>query len=785
MKALKITGIVLGVLLGLFVLAAMVVPLVVNVDDYRPKIVAAAEEHLNGKLDLGPLSLSLWGQVKVKIGGFTLSDAKGRKVVAAQDVSLHVPFWSILLGSPAVTFLMKQPELSVWKDRTGKLNVLTLVKGQSVPGTPASRGTPAEPSKGLPKLPGIAVRSKIDIDVEDAVFSYQDEKSGLTSKINDFNLKINDLSLSHPMDMDMWATMDTTLGKTLIVKGPAKMHVDASPKFEAGSFSTATLKATVNLDDLVIQMPGTFEKKKGQAANATLSASTTPQLLTVEKMAATFAAAELDGSGTVSKLDTDPEFNFKFTSNEIPLKPWAELVPLLKEYELGGSASLEATLTGTTEKLGYTANLLVKNVTAKSPQLKAQPVLNGRIHVITDKVDVLEFSMKAPGNELRLAGNVSSFVRPQIQIQVSSTGMDLDQLIRLPAPSSSGTNASAPASAPARGANQPASDFDKMLDPVRTTPMLAGTNATARCNLDFVKIDGVKMTNLVGTMTFRDLTASIASFRMGVWSGVVTASGAVQMRPRTPQYKFNASVAGMELKQAVESQLELFKNTLLGKASFKIEGTGASFNPPAAKGNLNAKGNLSVQNATFATIDIGKIVTEAANRILASVAAKVPALKSSSVKPPASIDSKYSVISSDFTIANGVFNAPNFTAKAEPNRGLDLKGDTMVGIKDYSLKATWEISDTYNLSKLKDVTVDQAGVKVEHILAEGNGPVKLPIQVGGTVFSPQVNYAAVAEALGKVALGNIGKGLQNKAQQELQKKANETLQNFGKKLFGK
>lgn len=673
MKVLKIGGIVVGVLFGLMVLAAIIVPMVVNVDDYRPKIVSAAEEHINGKLELGKLSLSLWGQVKVKVEGFSLADAKGRKVVSVQDVYLHVPFLSLLTGSPTVTFVMKQPELSVWKDASGKLNVLSLVKTQS-PAATTTTTSPTAPgggseTKGLPKLPGIAVRSKIDINIENALLSYRDEKTKLSSQVKDFNVKINDLSLSHPMDMDVWATLDTTLGKTLSVRGLAKMHVDASPKFSGGSFSDATLSAVVTLDDLVIEVPGTFQKKKGVGANATLGASLTPQVFTLEKMTAVFASAQLSGTGNVSKLDTTPDLNLKFSSNEIPLKPWGEMIPALKEYDLGGSASLEAAVTGSIQNMGYSANLLLKNATAKSPQLKAQPVINGRVHVVTDKVDVLEISMKAPGNELRIVGNVASFAKPLVQIQVSSTGMDLDQLINFPQKPKAGAT---PGGAGTSGGNSstkaPQEDFDKLLDPVRINPTIAAVNATARVNMDFVKAYGVKMTGIVGTMTFKDLAASIASFRMGLWSGVVTASGNVQMRPKTPQYRFQASVTGLEIKQAVESQLELFKNTLLGKAGFKIEGTGASFNPDPAKTNLNAKGNLTVTNATFATIDIGKVASEAASKALAGVAAQVPALKSSLLKPPGNIESKYSLISSDFSIAKGVFSAPNFVAKSEPNR---------------------------------------------------------------------------------------------------------------------
>ena len=43
------------------------VPLLIDVDKYRPLIIQKADEQLNGKLELGKLGLSLWGRVKIEI----------------------------------------------------------------------------------------------------------------------------------------------------------------------------------------------------------------------------------------------------------------------------------------------------------------------------------------------------------------------------------------------------------------------------------------------------------------------------------------------------------------------------------------------------------------------------------------------------------------------------------------------------------------------------------------------------------------------------------------------
>jgi hypothetical protein len=185
------------------------------------------------------------------------------------------------------------------------------------------------------------------------------------------------------------------------------------------------------------------------------------------------------------------------------------------------------------------------------------------------------------------------------------------------------------------------------------------------------------------------------------------------------------------------------------------------------------------------------------NKSINDLSAKVPALKNQKLHAPGNIDSKYEFIESDFTIAGGKFSAPNFHAKAEKDHGIDLKGDTQLGLKDYALGAHWLLIDTYNLTKARDLSVNIGGVQVDHILADGNNPVQFPVVVTGTALAPNTNYTAVPEALAKVAMSNIAKATTGHAKAQVQKQLSEQLQkanapapvqnavqDLGKKLFG-
>lgn len=783
MKKLMIA---IGVLVGLFVAAAVIIPLVVDVDKYRPQIVEAANQQINGSLELGKLSLSLWGQIRIEVGGVKVKDSSGKELVGVKDAYFHLPFLPLLSGSPVITFKMNQPLVSVVKNKAGKMNLLSLVKESPKTGTAATTpaapvATPAPATKSAPAaLPGIATRARLGFELRNALVTYKDEASGLSTDIKDLNFILQDVSLSHPTSIELWADLDTRLGKTFLLKGPARLTGKAQPTLKDGKIDSVSLSAKFDMNDVEMAAPGTFEKKKGMATEVELDVTGSEKELKIAKFLAKFFNAEITVKGNVTQLDaSSPVVNVQVNSNEIQFKPWVELVPMLKEFELGGSAKLDANASGPSEKLFYRAKLAFNNLTAKAPKLKAQPKLDGAISIVPDQIESLWVTMKAPGNDLKIQGKLVSFSKPNANFQVTSSGMDLDQLIVFPPPAekskaaSSGSGSASTSTASKSAA--PAQDLDALLDPVRENKMLAGMVANLSIDIKMLKATGVKINDIICRMSFKDLVAGIDQFGMKIFSGSIKADAHLQMKPKMPTYQFNAQVAGLDIAQAVESQMAMFKNTVTGKANFSMNAQGASFNTDPAISRLNAKGNFKVDQAVFATVDVSKMVSEGLGKSLNQLGDKVPALKGKTLGSLPSGGSKYEFISSDFAIIGGKFSAPNFYAKSMPNQGIDLKGVTEVGLKDNSLNTTWDVIDTYNLTKARDLSVEQNGVRVEHILAEGNSPFHFPVHAGCTTSAPCYSYTQVPEFLGKIALANIGNAVAGRAKEEAKKHAEEAL----------
>ncbi len=770
--ALKWVGVFIGGFFALLILAAVLIPLFVDVDKFRPQIVDAANQQINGKVELGKLSLSLWGQIKVNVDGFTLSDSKNRKVVSVADVYFQVPFSSIFSGSPILTLRMKKPEVAVIKDPTG-MNVLTLMKSQ--PKTAPVPATPEKPATtGTTELPAMARNARLGVDMRDARLAYKDTAAGLSSTVEALNVRIKDLSLSRPTELEVTAQLNTEMGTALSVKGPARLVAKAQPTFNGSEFQKATVEMKADVDGVEIRYGELFHKAKGVPMNVEGRMAATMTSATIEDMVARFHNVVLKMSGGVSGFGatTSPTVDFKVGSNAIDLAPWSELVPMLKAYALVGNASFEAVAKGPTDKLNYTADLIVKSLKAKAPMLKAQPEFGLVAKVVTDRLQSLNFTMRAPGNHLDVSGSVVSFTKPKVVFRATSTGLDLDQLVELPKSAKAEKPATGSSSGGSGAGTAPQSDFDAMLEPLRGNAIAAATDATFGFDLKFVKYMNIRMEPIQGVFSFRGLTAALDSFKMRVFDGLITSNAKFELKPKTPRYDFAVQVAGLDLKKAMASQMQMFKNTLYGIASFSMRGQGASFNPEPAMAALAASGNFTVLDGQFQSIDIGQVATDAVNKALQGLEAKVPQARGKSIKPPKNVGGGYERITSSFTIAKNVFTMPDFAAVAGRNKGIDVRGVTTVGMKDYKLDANWELVDTQNLTTAHDLSVDVSGVVVAPLLAEPGQPVKFPIKVTGTLFAPSPSYTSVPEALGRVAVANVARAVEARIKSEATAKLN-------------
>jgi hypothetical protein len=635
--------------------------------------------------------------------------------------------------------------------------------------------------------------------MEDATLVIRDEGTQASSTIDHLNFELKNASLSDTAEAAVWGDLQANVGSMVQMNGAFRIEATVTPHLAAGvlKFEGADLTMRGDFSNLELSMPGLFHKSKGVAAGFEGKITAAPTVAKVEAFDIHFFNAAVKSSGTLT-LPAEgvgsPVVEYQLASNDVDFAGWSQLVPMLKEYELKGAGKFSAKISGPSDRMNYEATLSAKDLSAKAPKLKAVPVMQFSMRVLTDRVEELLFSMKAPGTDLQVKGKVLSFTTPRADFSVISSGMDFDQLLVLP-PLKSGTVAVESRDKPmgntsgqpvAESPTVPAADYDAMLEPLRAIEMARKASVFVDLNLQAIKVYDVRMTGIQGRMSLQNLVGALEKASMKVFDGTIRSDFAFDLKPRAPAYKFSVDVSGFDIQKAVDSQFGLFRNTVVGIAGFSMQGVGSSFNAEAAKKNLNSKGSFAVRDAHFATADIAKVAVDAINGAVEKVAGQIPSLKGKSIKNPSSKDTRYDSIGATFTISGGVFNMPDFVAKAHPQQGVDVKGSTELGLADgYPLKAKWEMIDTYNFTHARDLSIDEAGVRIDNLLAEGNGPVKFPVTVGCKAISPCFSYTEVPQYLGGIALGKIGKGFGKKLEGEVRQKAEAVAKDLAKKAAPK
>lgn len=798
---MKKIAIILGAVFTLILGAIIIIPLVVDVNKYNPQIVKAVNEKMNGTLELGKLSLNLWGKIHIGVDGLVVRDAQKRSVVAVKDASFDMPYFSIFSGAPLITLRMVKPEIVVVKNREGKLNVMTLMK----PSAPEAAGSGAAGGSGggaggaaqKVALPAMALNAHVGISIEDAKLVYKDEAMALSNTIDQFNLRVKDFSLTRKTEMEVWADLKTTMGTDLKVEGPLKLIVELTPEISGGEFKSAAMNANFTADDLMIQKGDLFMKKKGIPANFKFNGVLNQENLKLNQAALKFHNAEIVVSGNYHQVQGA---NIDFEAKPIDLQPWSELVPMLKEYDLEGKVGLKGQAKGTADSLQYMANINAQNFAMKGPMLKAKPVINAEIMIATDRIEKFSVDLKGPGNQLLLNGKMLSFSKPQLTFALTSPkGMDLDQWIEFPksegkaakkeekAAAASGSGGGSGGGSAAKG-----DDYDAMVDPLRKNEMAKAMTVDGNISIAFLKAMNVRIDDISAKIQMKDLVAALTALKMKMYDGTIAGGFTTDLKPADPKYTMNLNVAGFDMQKAVESQFQSFKDTIIGKLTINMSGAGASFNAEEIKRKLQLKGDFKIANATFKTIDVARIANSAIGDVIGKLGGKIPALQGKKVNIPANKESRYDV-SSSFTLSGGVLDAPNFVAKALTGGSLDVKGATKMGLVDESLDAKWELVDTKGTIPPVNVTNPVGGGQINNILAKGEKePVILPITIGGKWSSPSTNYASTAEYLAGVTAGrlakSVGEGAKAKAKtvvEDAVKKAIGGGNNPLKGLFGR
>lgn len=192
----------IGFFFTLLLLAAVLSPLFIDINHFRPVIEKKLEEKFNANVTLGHLKLSIIKGIGAEIEGITILNPPGYSktpLLEASRVKIHLGTLKSLFGNPTAKITVIKPKIRIEKNETNLLNIQSLLK-------PKKEAPSSQPMPKAIMLPAGIVGSLV---MRGGLFLYLEEgeihdQSGKEIRsIKNLSLKTNALSLKNPIECDI------------------------------------------------------------------------------------------------------------------------------------------------------------------------------------------------------------------------------------------------------------------------------------------------------------------------------------------------------------------------------------------------------------------------------------------------------------------------------------------------------------------------------------------------------------------------------------------------------
>ncbi len=380
---------IVGVIVLIFVSAAILLPLVFDPNDHKSAIAAQVKERTGRDLRIdGDIELSVFPWIGIELGKVELSNAAGfdNPVFASTDeVSIRVkllPLLSKRLEMDTVT--IHGLTLNLARDANGRNNWDDLAKAAGDKGSADQTTSPD--AADTPGGRAAVVLAIGGLDINDANLSWDDASSGQRFEVKNLGIQTGAISAGEPVDLKL--ALDVQIGDPAI-----NGHIDGE-----GVLAYDQARQIARLNDFEIEGEFTGEQLPGGRARITLAADVEHdagnKTLLVEKLQLEAEDLKLTGQLRVSNIDTAPTTKGSISISEFNPK---KLLDAFSKNALQTSdpnaltrASLDATLGGQPNQLmvkPLTIRLDDSTLTGEIavPDIKSQAL---RFKLVLDAIDV-------------------------------------------------------------------------------------------------------------------------------------------------------------------------------------------------------------------------------------------------------------------------------------------------------------------------------------------------------------------------------------------------------------
>lgn len=350
-KLLKISGIFLGGLVLLVLIAAIALPLLIDINDFKPEIETAAEEATARELTIeGELSLSIFPWLGVEIGRTTMGQPdtfEGDAFASVEEVRVGVRLLPLLrkevevdrieVIAPHIRLVRKADGSTNWEDLGEK-------SGDEVNGSEADAQTEA----GESELPPINIAG---FDLTDGTVEFIDQGTEQVVRITAFNLGTGRISLPVETGLEVSAKIDVSQAGELVVATPFKLSANILADPDNQQFGLREAHVVAELATPATDRPVPVDIDIA-SADADMEAGTA----SISGLAAAIHSLLLRADASITGLDDQVNAAGTFALDEfVPRQLMNELgikLPETADENVLGSASLAGTFSATPAQAG-------------------------------------------------------------------------------------------------------------------------------------------------------------------------------------------------------------------------------------------------------------------------------------------------------------------------------------------------------------------------------------------------------------------------------------------------
>lgn len=549
-KILRVFGILVAILVALIVIAALVLPRVIDPNNYRDDIARLVKEKTGRDLTIaGGIGWSVFPWLGVEIGAVRLSNAKGfgeEPFAVVNAAQVRVKVLPLLRKEIEMsTVVLDGLQLRLAKDKSGRTNWDDLM--QPAAAKPAKPAKPAEGAGGLP----IAALAIGGVRINDAQVLWEDRAAGVTQRIEDLDLELGAIAPGQPVAVTL----------SLNHRG-GKPELASQVKLSALVALAEGLRQ-VTVSDLKLGVDAQGESLPGGRLRADLGAQAVldldKQTLSLTDLVVSSMGLSLRGQAQGTGVGGDkPQFagNLKVD----------EFVPRDVLRTLG-------------QKLPEVSDATVLGKADAAFAFKAT----------ADSANLSDLRLRLDDSSITGSLGISNFAKPATTFNLALDAIDLDRYLPPQKPGEVKA-APTPAEATAGAAG--------ML-PVDT---LRGLNLNGTLKIGKLKAYQMRSTDITVTVAAKDGLVRVHPAGAKMYEGSYSGNVSLDVRGKEPRIAMDEKLAGVQIGPLLTDMTGDARIT--GKADIAVKLNAAGNDPDAMRRTMNGNASFSFLDGTVKGMNV-------------------------------------------------------------------------------------------------------------------------------------------------------------------------------------